>query len=104
MRAEGITVSSVGIGPDVNRSLLTQLADLGGGRAYFTNDAHNVPRIFVQETSTVTRSDVVEEYVRARVVTPADFLRGVDVSAAPYLHGYVATRARPAPAQVILEP
>nr|MDQ3031080.1 VWA domain-containing protein [Myxococcota bacterium] len=103
MRAEGMTVSSVGVGPDVNRALLAQIADLGGGRAYFTSDAHNVPRIFMQETSTVTRSDVVEEYVRARVVSPADFLRGVDVASAPFLHGYVATRARPAPAQVILE-
>ncbi|UJR81079.1 VWA domain-containing protein [Sandaracinus amylolyticus] len=103
MRAEGITVTTVGIGADVNRSLLTQLADLGGGRSYFTSDARNVPRIFMQETTTVTRNDVVEEYVRARVVAPADFLRGIDVASAPFLRGYVATRARPAPAQVILE-
>lgn len=103
MHAEGITVTTVGVGPDVNRSLLAQLADLGGGRSYFTADAHNVPRIFVQETSTVTRSDVVEEYVRARVVAPADFLRGIDVSTSPFLHGYVATRPRGAPAQVILQ-
>ena len=103
MRAEGITISTVGIGGDVNRALMTQIADVGGGRSYFTADAHNVPRIFVQETSTVSRSDVVEEYVQARQVAPADFLRGVDVSSAPFLRGYVATRARPSPAQVIVE-
>jgi Ca-activated chloride channel family protein len=103
MRAEGITVTTVGIGGDVNRALLAQVADVGGGRSYFTADPQNVPRIFVEETSTVTRSDVVEEYVSARVAAPADFLRGVDVSSAPYLHGYIATRARPAPAQVIVE-
>ena len=50
MRAENITVSTVGLGADVNRSLLQQAANLGGGRAYFTNDPANVPRIFVRET------------------------------------------------------
>ncbi|MGE0787484.1 MAG: VWA domain-containing protein [Sandaracinaceae bacterium] len=103
MRAEGITVSTVGLGSDVNRGLLTQAATLGGGRSYFTQDPHNVPRIFMRETSTAMRSNVVEEYFQPRPVSPADFLRGVDLASAPYLHGYVATRARPSPAQVILE-
>lgn len=102
MFAEGITVSLVGLGADTNRSLLSHLATLGGGRAYFTSDPHNVPRIFMRETSHVARSNVVEEYFRPQVREPADFLRGVDVASAPYLHGYVATRAKPAPAQVTL--
>ncbi len=102
MRAEGITVSTVGLGGDVNRALLQQAASLGGGRSYFTQDPHNIPRIFMRETSTVTRNNVVEEYFQPRLSEPADFLRGVDVASAPYLHGYVATRARPSPAQVTL--
>lgn len=102
MRAEGITVSTVGLGGDVNRALLQQAASLGGGRSYFTQDPHNIPRIFMRETSTVARSNVVEEYFQPRVSQPADFLRGVNVGGAPYLHGYVATRAKPTPAQVIL--
>jgi uncharacterized membrane protein len=103
MRAEGITVSTVGLGADVNRALLQSVANLGGGRAYFTNDAHNIPRIFMRETSTVARSSAVEEYFQPIVVERADFLRGIDLRTAPYLHGYVATRAKPAPAQVILQ-
>ncbi|HJL16560.1 MAG TPA: VWA domain-containing protein [Sandaracinaceae bacterium LLY-WYZ-13_1] len=102
MRAEGITVSTIGLGGDVNRALLQQAASLGGGRSYFTQDPHNIPRIFMRETSTVARSNVVEEYFQPRVSEPADFLRGIDVRTAPYLHGYVATRAKPAPTQVIL--
>jgi Ca-activated chloride channel family protein len=102
MRAEGITVSVVGLGADTNRALLTQLANLGGGRAYFTQDPHNIPRIFMRETSTVARSNVVEEYFQPLVSEPADFLRGIDMRTAPYLQGYVATRAKPSPAQVIL--
>ncbi|MEQ8461204.1 MAG: VWA domain-containing protein [Sandaracinaceae bacterium] len=102
MRSEGITVSTVGLGGDVHRALLQQVATLGGGRSYFTADPHNIPRIFMRETSTVARSNIVEEYFQPSVSEPADFLRGVDVGSAPYLHGYVATRAKPSPAQVIL--
>ncbi len=51
----------------------------------------------------VSRSAAVEEYFQPKVVAPADFLRGVDIAAAPFLHGYVATKMKPAPAQEILE-
>jgi Mg-chelatase subunit ChlD len=102
MRAEGITVSTVGLGSDVNRGLLQTMANLGNGRAYFTNDPHNVPRIFTRETSQVQRSSAVEEYFQPVVSAPADFLRGIDLGSSPHLHGYVATRAKPAPAQVVL--
>jgi uncharacterized protein YegL len=103
MRAEGITVTTVGLGSDVNRVLLESVASLGGGRSYFTNDPHNVPRIFMRETTTVARSAAVEEYFQPMVVQNADFLRGIDIRSAPYLHGYVATRRKPTPAQVILQ-
>jgi uncharacterized membrane protein/uncharacterized protein YegL len=103
MRAEGITLSAVGLGSDVNRNLLQQAAALGGGRAYFTSDPHNVPRIFVRETSTVGQNSVVEELVRVQAHEPADFLKGIDLESAPMLRGYVATRAKPRPAQVVLQ-
>ncbi|MDH5671628.1 MAG: VWA domain-containing protein [Myxococcales bacterium] len=102
MRAEGITISTVGLGTDVNRSLLQESANLGGGRAYFTNDPHNVPRIFTRETTTVGRNSAVEDLIAATPITPADFLKGLDMGSAPYLRGYVATEAKPTPAQVIV--
>ncbi|MDH5493330.1 MAG: VWA domain-containing protein, partial [Myxococcales bacterium] len=102
MRAEGITVSSVGLGGDVNRALLQSIASGGGGRAYFTADPHNIPRIFMRETSTVARSSAVEEYFQPIVAQRADFLRGLEIGRSPFLHGYVATRAKPAPAQMVL--
>ena len=103
MRAEGMTVSTVGLGSDVNRSLLQQSASVGGGRAYFTDDPHNVPRIFVNETTTVGQNSAVEELVRALPHDPADFLRGIDLASAPLLRGYIATREKPRPAQVVLQ-
>ncbi len=102
MRGEGITISTVGIGSDVNRALLQEIADQGGGRAYFTSDAHNIPRIFTHETTTAMQNGAVEDYVAAHVVVPAAFLRGVPIESAPLLRGYVATRMRSAPAEEIL--
>jgi Ca-activated chloride channel homolog len=102
MRAEGMTVSTVGLGTDVNRSLLQQSASVGGGRAYFTDDPHNVPRIFVNETTSVGQNSAVEDLVRALPHDPADFLRGIDLASAPLLRGYIATGAKPRPAQVVL--
>ncbi|MBK6577833.1 MAG: VWA domain-containing protein [Sandaracinaceae bacterium] len=94
MRAEGITVTSVGLGSDVNRVLLEQVASLGGGRSYFTSDPHNVPRIFMRETTTVARSAAVEEYFQPMVVQNADFLRGIDIAS-----GAVPARLRGDPPQ-----
>ncbi len=102
MRAESITVTTVGLGSDVNRPLLQEAANLGGGRAYFTNDPHHIPRIFTRETSNVAQNSAVEEYVQAVPAEPADFLRGIDVQRAPFLRGYVATQPKSRPAQVIL--
>lgn len=103
MRADGITVSTVGLGQDVHRALLSRVADLGGGRAYFTSDPYAVPRIFMQETQTVSRSSVVEDYVAMRLREGGDFLRGVPMEAAPTLRGYVATQPRGGAAQVVIE-
>ncbi len=103
MVAEGQTVSTVGLGSGVDESLLRMISDLGGGRFYKVIDPTQLPRVFTRETEMVSRSAAVEEYFQPRVVAPADFLRGIDMSSAPFLHGYVATKMKPPPAQEILE-
>ncbi len=103
MAAEGMTVSTVGLGTGVDEGLLRMISDLGGGRFYKVTDPQSLPRVFTRETEMVSRSAAVEEYFQPRVVAPADFLRGIDVGGAPYLHGYVATKMKPPPAQEVLE-
>jgi Mg-chelatase subunit ChlD len=102
MAAENITVTSVGLGNGVDENLLRMIADVGQGRFYKVADPQSLPRIFTRETEMVSRSAAVEEYFQPKVVQPADFLRGVDVGGAPFLHGYVATKMKPPPAQEIL--
>jgi hypothetical protein len=102
MSAESITVSSVGLGAGIDEGLLREISDLGGGRFYKVLDPQSLPRVFTRETEMVSRSAAVEDYFQPKLVTPADFLRGIDVNAAPFLHGYVATKMKPTPAQEIL--
>ena len=103
MAAESITVSTVGLGGGVDETLLRMISEVGGGRFYKVADPQSLPRIFTRETEMVSRSAAVEEYFQPKVVSPADFLRGVDIGGAPFLHGYVATKMKAPPAQEILE-
>ncbi len=102
MAAEGITASAVGLGSGIDETLLRMIAELGGGRLYKVADAQSLPRVFTRETELVSRNAAVEEYFQPKVVSPADFLRGIDMNSAPFLHGYVATKMRAVPAQEIL--
>lgn len=101
MHADRITVSTIALGRGTDRSLLQSIADSGGGRGYFTEDPYNIPKIFTKETSKVTRSSFVEEPFRPRVVRYSQAIKGINFSSAPYLLGYVSTKAKPR-SQVIL--
>jgi len=82
--------------------LLRMVSEVGGGRFYKVSDPESLPRIFTRETEMVSRSAAVEEYFQPHVASPADFLRGIDVAGAPFLHGYIATKLKPPPAQEVL--
>jgi Ca-activated chloride channel homolog len=103
MVAESITVTSVGLGGDVDEQLLKMIADVGGGRYHSVPDANNLPRIFTKETEMIARSAAVEEWFPVTQVGDAAFLRGIDVRTAPNLHGYVSTKMKPSPALEILQ-
>ncbi len=94
MRIEGITVSTVAIGSESAGTMLEQIAEGGGGRTYQTTNPHNIPRIFMKETSQVSRSSMVEEPFRPRIAKKAQVLDGIPWDRAPYLLGYVSTRAK----------
>jgi Ca-activated chloride channel homolog len=103
MLAEAITVTTVGLGEGVNQDLLRSVADAGGGRFHMVPDPNSLPKIFTRETELIAQQAAVEEWFPVEQVGNADFLKGVAVSAAPLLHGYVATQLKPAPAQLILQ-
>src|SRR5262249_57574161 len=64
MTQNRITVTGVGIGSGADRTMLTMIAERGGGRFYFTQDPQSIPKIFVKENSPGARSALVEGLVR----------------------------------------
>jgi len=102
MIAEGITVTTVGLGDGADADLLRLIADAGGGRYHHVPDPNSLPRIFTRETEMLTRQSAVQEWFPVRQTANADFLKGLSVAHAPLLHGYVATQLKPPPAQQIL--
>lgn len=96
-----ITVSAVGVGGEADKTLLTMIAERGGGRFYHTMDASNVPKIFTKETSQVARSALVEEAIGVQVVKHVELLDGTGVESAPPLRGYVAVKEKPMTEEIL---
>lgn len=90
-----VTVSTVGVGADADRGLLSDMAAWGGGRFYFTDNPREVPQIFARETLMASQSALEEVPFLPMLVKPADFLLGVDFDTAPFLLGYVKTQLKP---------
>ena len=68
MKAEGATVSVIGLGTrkDPDAALLEDIAKLGEGRIFFSENAVDIPKIFAQETVTIARSAFVDAPVMAQ--------------------------------------
>ena len=101
MAAAGITMTTVGVGSEPARPFLQSIADKAKGRAYFCPDAEKVPRIFETDTGVAAKIGITEEPFFPQVVHATQVLRGLDMSQAPTLLGYVETQARPE-SQVVL--
>ncbi len=95
MRADRITISTVGIGSGADMNLLGNLANWGEGRDYFTQDPYNIPQIFAKETVTASKSAIIDEPFVPHRIKPTQVLSGIDLDLAPFLLGYVATQPRP---------
>ncbi|MCS7316622.1 MAG: VWA domain-containing protein, partial [Bryobacterales bacterium] len=90
-----VTISTVGLGQDVNRSFLERLALLARGKAYFMADPSGLEQILVRDVMEHTGSTAVEKPIRPQLVKPAEILEGIALDAAPPLAGYVRFLARP---------
>jgi uncharacterized membrane protein len=94
MNAARITVSTVAIGSDSDTALLEEIAKTGNGRYYLTDDPAAVPQIFAKETVTASKSAINEQPFVPQVVRTTQAFAGIDLGAAPFLLGYVTTRAK----------
>lgn len=90
-----VTVSTVGVGDEVDQDLLRRIAHQGNGRYYYCDDPQSVPQVFAKETLTVTKPSLNELPFLAQLVRPTPVLRQVDLELAPFLLGFVITRPKP---------
>jgi len=93
--ANHVTISTVGLGQDVNRAFLEKVAQLAQGKSYFLNDPSGLEQIVLRDVKEHTGSTAVEKDVHPEVVNHAEILEGVGIETAPPLRGYVRFVARP---------
>jgi len=98
---QGVTVSTVALGPGADRDLLAQLAHLGNGRYYETLDPATVPQIFARETMQASKSAIKETFSSSVAIDSHPMFDGMNVERLPFILGYVMTRPKPS-ARVLL--
>jgi Mg-chelatase subunit ChlD len=93
----GISVSVIGLGQatDSDAKLLRDIAVRGNGRCYFTDDPHELPRLFAQDTFVVARSTLIEAPTSLTVVAGLLALTGSLPGEPPEIGGYNLCYLRP---------
>jgi Ca-activated chloride channel family protein len=100
MKADGITLSTVGAGGGAN-PFLAQLAAEGGGRYYAAANPAQIPDIFLKETQQVSGQQIVEEPFYPVLTSHSPIVDKLATKAFPQLLGYDGTTAKAA-AQTVL--
>jgi hypothetical protein len=98
---QGIAISTVGLGPAVNRSFLEAVAGASGGRSYFSASPVDLKRITLRDVRDYTGSNSVERAFRPIVQQRREILNGVDMQKAPLLTGYVRYTAKPGADEIL---
>lgn len=93
--AKHVTISTVGLGQDVNRAYLEKVATLANGKSYLLNDPAGLERILLKDVMEHTGSTAVEKMLQPTVAKQTEILDGVGMETAPTLKGYVRFIAKP---------
>ncbi len=90
-----VTISTVGLGQDVNRAYLERIANTSGGRSYFLNDPQGLEQILLKDVKDFSGSTTIEKPLTPMVAHDAEILQGVAMASAPALKGYARFTAKP---------
>ena len=93
--AQHVTISTVGLGQDVNRAYLEKVATMAGGKAYFLNEPAGLEQILLKDVMEHTGSTAVEKTLNPIVAKKVEILDGVGIETAPPLKGYIKFIAKP---------
>jgi Mg-chelatase subunit ChlD len=96
----GVHVSTVAIGSNADRALLTELANSTGGRAYFPDNVADLPMVVSRAATRSSAATVVTEHLALRGGShPA--LAGIALDALPRVDGYVVAGLKPTATAVL---
>ncbi len=90
-----VTISTVGLGQDVNRAYLDKIAVTAGGRAYFLNEPAGLEQILLKDVMEHTGTTAVEKPLTPAITMRAEILDGTGIETAPALKGYTRFIAKP---------
>ncbi len=95
MGSKKITISTVALGVESDQPHLRQIAEVGGGRYYYTEDFAQIPRIFLEETKKISKTGAIEKRITPELLKKGDLLEGLKLTAIPHLGGYNTSEAKP---------
>ncbi|MGA2715274.1 MAG: VWA domain-containing protein [Bryobacteraceae bacterium] len=96
-----VTISTVGLGQDVNRSYLEKIAVIAKGKSYILNEPAGLEQVLLKDVQEHTGTTAIEKPIKAEVKHPSDVLDKVDMEHAPNLSGYVRFETRPTADEIL---
>ena len=93
--SQKVTISTVGLGQDVNRAYLEKIAAAAKGKSYFLNDPAGLEQILLRDVMEHTGSTAIEKPIVPIVLRQAEILEGINMESAPPLKGYVKFTSKP---------
>ena len=94
MRDGKITISTIGVGDNVNKSFLESIAMQCNGRSYVTRELDNLADIFKRETAMVSRTWFKEGELVPRVFQSHEIVNGISTDTMPSLQGLMLTTSK----------
>jgi uncharacterized membrane protein len=97
LQSAGITCSVIGLGTkqDPDAALLEEIAKLGNGRCFFSNQAGDLPRLFAQDTFVVARNSFLDEALDIRTTAGMTMFTEQRFGEIPNINGYNLCYLRP---------
>ena len=99
--ANRVTISTVGLGQDVNRAYLEKIATGAKGKSYLLSEPTGLEQILLKDVQEHTGTTAVEKPIKPEVKHPSDLLDKVDAEHAPDLSGYVRFETRPTADEIL---
>lgn len=90
-----ITISTVGLGQDVNKAYLEKIASFSKGKSHFLVDPSGLEQILLRDVMEHTGSSAIERPTTPIISKQVELLDGVGMETAPALKGYVKFVSKP---------